>query len=180
MKFRILILVILVFLQFDQVALAEAPSLVYATIDYERLIKNSQAFIGIERAVDDKRQIFLQNAQKQEKSLTKKRKTLEEGCAKKEKSGCENALRVNTEEFHQLNNQYNLQRNQLNEAFSKATAKIEAELTKIIDDKIKEKGYNIVFHKPMLLYSNPANEITEEVLKTLNKKLPSVKIKINN
>lgn len=49
------------------------------------------------------------------------------------------------------------------------------QLTKIVEELAKEKGYEIVVAKHLLLFSNENIDISEEVLQRLNKKMASNK-----
>ena len=48
-------------------------------------------------------------------------------------------------------------------------------LTKVVADLAKEKGYKIVLAKHLLLFSNDSIDISDEVLKRINKKMKSKK-----
>lgn len=158
------------------VARAEPPAFVYATLDYEHVIQQSKAFADVEKKIEEKRKSFFSEAQKKEKALTKHREELEKKCLTAPKEECESGMRANTEEFHLLNNTYRSQRSALNESFAKATAKIEESLAAIIQENVQRNKYTVVFHKRMLIYSEVSNDITEEVLRSLNKKLPIVDV----
>ena len=155
---------------------AKASTLKYATIDYEYVIQQSKSFAHAEKAIEHKRKAFFDEARRNEAALTKQRTALEKECTTLSKEVCETKMRANTESFHNLNNTYRAHRTNLNESFLQATAKIEEALQTVIEDIVHHSHYTIVFHKRMLVYSEASDDITSEVLKKLDAKLPTVSV----
>ena len=51
-------------------------------------------------------------------------------------------------------------------------------LREIVNEFAKEKGFTIVFRKAQFLFVSPQFEVTQEIIKRLDAKLPTVKVEL--
>ncbi len=78
----------------------------------------------------------------------------------------------------EVQGQVQARRRQLDSAFSAATSIFQKTLVKLVEGVAKEKSYHMVFSKGRIVYVTPQFDITALVMKRLNKKLPTVKVKV--
>lgn len=144
----------------------------YAVIDYEALIQQSNAFHDIEKKIEIKRKEFFTAAQQKEKALTKLTEELKRKCTAISEAECESLTKTNNLELNQLNEKYKIQRAALNDAFADTIKNIDSTLNLVVKDLVKENGYNMIFHKRMLVYNEEHVDVTLQALKILNHRLP--------
>lgn len=155
---------------------AEGDAFSYAVLDYEYVIQNSKVFESLESKIESKRSHLFSEAQKSEKFLTKQREELELQCKSIERKECESKLRKNLSEFDELNQKYRDKRSSLNDLFLKSTQQIQDHLSRIIQEKIKKRGYAIVFDRRALIHSDETKDITKDILSSLNKEMSSINV----
>ena len=68
---------------------------------------------------------------------------------------------------------------QLNKAFSEALTQIQEKVTEIVAEIAKEKNFQLAIPKAQALYAADGLEITDDVLKRLDQKLPELRVNFN-
>ncbi len=111
-----------------------------------------------------KRQVILK--EKQLKSKEKKFKKEAKSLSKTEKA---KKLRTLRQEAKELKNMKNDIEDQLRTKRQRIRIKIMTQIRNIINDYAKKYGYTIILPKGMLLYSQDTVDITDNIIKELNK-----------
>lgn len=154
-----------------------APANSFAVVDVQKVMQESTA------AKDITDQIKVQN-DKYKDEVAKKDSELRAADQKlnEQKSILsQQAFNEKREEFKgKLNKaQHDVQekRAQLDASFNESIGQVQKAISEIIADIAKEKGFQIALPKIQVLYSADSLDITDEVIKRLNAKLSTVKVK---
>ena len=148
-----------------------------AVVDFRGVLAKSEAARNIRSAVDEKRQelrkYFLEfenNLRDEQKDLSKKRSIVTaeafEQRARKLKEKAQSAQRL-----AQTSNQ------KLKKSFDQAMDKVQKELLRIVAEVAEETGVGVVLFRSAIVIAVKKLDISKEVLKRLNKKLPDVKVR---
>ncbi len=155
----------------------EAKSVRIAVIDSTRIKNQSIPFLRVRQLLEEQhaaahKEILDQETQirQQYENFKKSKDSPEEKQKKKlelDKKGSELGQTVHKKQ------------EELTKQFSLLAEKLEAELHHVIQEIVKEYGFNLVLNTTIqetqaILYTDPAFDITNEVIKRLDMKLPNV------
>lgn len=147
-----------------------------ATVNFQKVMKDSLAAQSIREQVEKKRGSFKDEINKQEEKLRAEQQEL----VKQRNVLAPDAFEKKKKEFE--GKVANLQKTakskamQLEGVTGKASEELQKTLHGIVEDMAKERGFEVVVPTSQLLYASPSLDITEEVLKRLNDKLPKVSV----
>lgn len=165
-------------------ALFVLPSLSYAeskivVVDVQQLLKISDAAKSIRQQFEDKRGVlekefsgFEDNLRSKQKELIENRKTLPQEEFDKKRQ-------VFEKELAQTSGVVSKKKRNLEVAVAKATAKLRAEIVKIVADISETKGYSLVLTRDEIVLVEKSMDITQEVMKTLNSKIKAIALDVN-
>ena len=148
-----------------------------AVVDFRGVLSKSEAARNIRSVVDEKRQelrkYFLEvenSLRDEQKDLSKKRSIVTaeafEQRARKLKEKAQSAQKL-----AQTSNQ------KLKKSFDQAMDKVQKELLRIVAEVAEESGVGVVLFRSAIVIAVKKLDISKEVLKRLNKKLPDVKVR---
>ena len=148
-----------------------------AVVDFRGVLSKSEAARNIRSVVDEKRQelrkYFLEvenNLRDEQKDLSKKRSIVTaeafEKRARKLKEKAQSAQKL-----AQTSNQ------KLKKSFDQAMDKVQKELLRTVAEVAEESGVGVVLFRSAIVIAVKKLDISKEVLKRLNKKLPDVKVR---
>ena len=148
-----------------------------AVVDFRGVLSKSEAARNIRSVVDEKRQelrkYFLEvenSLRDEQKDLSKKRSIVTaeafEQRARKLKEKAQSAQKL-----AQTSNQ------KLKKSFDQAMDKVQKELLRIVAEVAEETGVGVVLFRSAIVIAVKKLDISKEVLKRLNKKLPDVKVR---
>ena len=148
-----------------------------AVVDFRGVLSKSEAARNIRSVVDEKRQelrkYFLEvenSLRDEQKDLSKKRSIVTaeafEQRARKLKEKAQSAQKL-----AQTSNQ------KLKKSFDQAMDKVQKELLRIVAEVAEESGVGVVYFRSAIVIAVKKLDISKEVLKRLNKKLPDVKVR---
>jgi len=153
---------------------AKLPAPTIAIVDVQRILQESLAAKSVQKQLEAQRSKF-QNAiegeenglRQAEQDLAKERATLPaEAYADREQK-----LRQN---FSTVENHVQTRRKVLDQAFTDSMNAVRGALLEVVDKVAHEHGANIVIVKQQALWTDQPLDITDEVLKRLDQKLPKV------
>lgn len=147
-----------------------------SVVDIQRIMRDSAAAKSIQGQIEKMRASYQQEITKQENELRNAEQELNR-----------QRTLVSPEAFNERRRQFeqkvgNLQRDvqnrkrALDNSFSSAMRTVENSLREIIEQLVTERRLNLVLIKSQTIFSAPELEMTDEVMKRLNAKLPSVKV----
>ena len=148
-----------------------------AVVDFRGVLSKSEAARNIRLVVDEKRQelrkYFLEvenSLRDEQKDLSKKRSIVTaeafEKRARKLKEKAQSAQKL-----AQTSNQ------KLKKSFDQAMDKVQKELLRTVAEVAEESGVCVVLFRSAIVIAVKKLDISKEVLKRLNKKLPDVKVR---
>ena len=148
-----------------------------AVVDFRGVLSKSEAARNIRSVVDEKRQelrkYFLEvenSLRDEQKDLSKKRSIVTaeafEKRAQKLKEKAQSAQKL-----AQTSNQ------KLKKSFDQAMDKVQKELLRTVAEVAEESGVGVVLFRSAIVIAVKKLDISKEVLKRLNKKLPDVKVR---
>ena len=148
-----------------------------AVVDFRGVLSKSEAARNIRSVVDEKRQelrkYFLEvenSLRDEQKDLSKKRSIVTaeafEKRARKLKEKAQSAQKL-----AQTSNQ------KLKKSFDQAMDKVQKELLRTVAEVAEESGVGVVLFRSAIVIAVKKLDISKEVLKRLNKKLPDVEVR---
>ena len=158
-------------------ASSELEPVSLAVVDFRGVLAKSEAARNIRSAVDEKRQklrkYFLEvenSLRDEQKNLSKKRSIVTaeafEKRARKLKEKAQSAQKL-----AQTSNQ------KLKKSFDEAMDKVQKELLRTVAEVAEESGVGVVLFRSAIVLAVKKLDISKEVLKRLDKKLPDVKVR---
>lgn len=151
-----------------------------AIIDVQKIMTKSMAARSAQEQMDKKKKEYEDEIKAQEEKLQKTEKEL----SSQQSVLAKDVFQKKAQEFKQkvveVQRKVNSRDQQLKTASNKAGATIQSNVVDIIKDMAKEKGFTIVLPASQTLYSDASMDISDEVLKRLDKKLPNLKLEFND
>ena len=159
-------------------AAGKLPQPVVAIIDVQRILAESLAAKNVQQQLEAQRAKFQNEIAGEEKELRQ---------AEQELAGSRQSLTPDVfadreqqlrQRFLAVERQVQSRRKALDQAFSDSMNKVRKSLLDIVAEIAGQKGANLVVVKQQALWSDKQLDITDEVLTSLNKALPTVPIKV--
>ncbi len=162
----------------DALAEKNRPALSIAVIDYQAILRESKAIKSVrEQAEVQRKKLQAEITDKEKKvradsqALEKQRTVLSPAAFARKQSDLQAKV-------VEIQSEVQARRQQLRQAFAQADQKFGDTVVELVQIIAKEKGYNLVFNKNQILFAAPKFDITTLVLKQLNKRLPTLKVKV--
>lgn len=150
----------------------------YAVIGVVNLLQ-IQTEANVYKDIRKKRDKYLEKYKEEIAKKEQEFRKIDQSIAKEDKDGDTEELKKKKEDFVKqlMNFQSSVQKKRENvgEAFINVTTKVQMEiLAPIIEEVAQEKGINIVLNNAQIIFFAPFMDMTDEVLKRLNKKMSTV------
>ena len=149
-----------------------------AVINVQKVFRDAAATSAIRSQIDKQVATYKKEITRQENELRAKQqelsrqKTLLDPESYQERRG-EVDRRLGRLERYSQNRKRVVER-----GFSTARTTVLKTLREIVNEFAKEKGFTIVFRKAQFLFVSPQFEVTQEIIKRLDAKLPTVKVEL--
>ena len=156
------------------------PTPVIAVVDIQAVMQTAEAPKGIRAQMQKAQAGFQQGLQGKNDELKK----LDQDLQAQRSVLAPEAFQQRQREFEQkvadAQREVQERRGKLDSVFNNAFQEVEAAVVQIVNQMAKESGTTLVLNKgtAIVLYSQPDLDITQEVIKRLNAKLPSVAVAI--
>jgi Skp family chaperone for outer membrane proteins len=150
------------------------PSSVVAIVDVQRVLQESSAASRVKKQVEDQSSYFQKQIAKEESFLRdeeKKLAALRENAEADQYSAAEQKLR---ERFLFVERQVQARRKDLDLAYNAAMKKVREYLVDIVEKESKARGVNLVVVKQQVIWHDSTIDMTDVVLRDLNKQLPDI------
>ncbi|MBL8660320.1 MAG: OmpH family outer membrane protein [Rhodospirillales bacterium] len=154
----------------------EMPTVRLGILDVGRALQNASAVKGIRSQLSTYMDSYRADTQKEEQSLrsgqeelVRKRAVLSADAFAAERQKLEQRLAAAQAKVQD-------RRQSLERVHAEAMQKVQDVLANIVNTLASERGLTLILRKDQTVYSAASYEITDEVLKRLDKQLPSVKI----
>lgn len=177
MKRLIAIVCLAALAAFSSAQAADAAGKV-AVIDLQKIMKESKATVSIHDQVEKKRDQFQKDITKDEERLKKRDKELGEKHNVLSPEAFDKERKDFAKDVEGVQRGVQKKRIQLDRAYAKAMSEVQAQISEIVKGIAKENGISITFPASETLFYAENLDITDQVLKQLDQKLPKVTVKI--
>ena len=161
-------------------AVAESKGLApkIAVIDYQIILRKSSAIKSVREQAEMHRKKLQSEITDKEKKLRADGQALAQQRAVLSPEAFAKRQAELQSKMVEVQSQVQARKRQLEQAFAQADRKFEETVVALVDLIANENGYTLVFNKNPLMYAAPKFDITAMVLKRLDKKLPTLKVKV--
>lgn len=151
-----------------------------AVLNVQEIMRDSLAAKSVKEQFDRKQKSFSDELSSKEETLQKEQQEL----AKQRSVLAQEAFEKKVREFQtkaaDVQKEVQKKKNQLDKGLGQAFTEIQKAVSGILADMAKEKGFVVVVPTQQILYNEPSLDITAEVLKRLDSKLPKVSLKFSD
>jgi Skp family chaperone for outer membrane proteins len=164
-------------LLFTAAATAQAlPESRIAIVDYQLIQKNSTAMVEIQKQIEQRRLIYQQEISKQEQEL----RASDQELANQRSVLAADAFALKRREFEakvaQVQRQVQDRKRELDRAFEYGMNQVQLVVKEIIADLAQQRNFNLVLSRQQIIFSENNLNISEDIVKLLNERLPLVQI----
>jgi len=156
--------------------LVKMPAPIIAIVDVQRILQESSASKSVQKQLEAQRQKFQTEIGKEENSLRQAEQELanqRSQLAAPAYSEKEQQLR---QRFSTVENHVSARRKLLDQSYTEAMAAVKNALLDVVSSVAHEQGVNLVIVKQQALWTDQPLDITDEVLKRLDQKMPNIVI----
>ena len=174
---RLPLLTFIALAAFAAPSFAEDAKTDIAVVNIQQVMKDSTAAKSVREQLEAKQKAFQSEITKKEESLQNEDKEL----AKQQKVLSKEAFAEKAKAFRakatEVQKEVQSKKALLDAAFERSLGDIQKSVNEVIAELAKEKGFKLAVPTSQILYSDSDMDISAEVLKRLNKKLPKVDVK---
>lgn len=163
-------------LAFAPVAQA-AEGTTIAVVNIQQIMRDSTAAKSARDQLEGKRKAFQTEISKKEEQMQKEYQELGKQRSVLSKSAFEEKARAFDKKNTEVQKEVQSKKATLDNAFEHTLNDIQKVVTDIIADLAKEKNFDAAIPSSQILYYDPKLDISAEVLKRLNDKLPKLDVK---
>ena len=147
-----------------------------AILNIDKLLHESKAAKGIQTDLEEHRLKFQDEMKKHEENFI----AFEKALVEQQKNLRPEEFAIKRKEFDaqvaEVHQKATERREQIENAFSQAMEKIQETILLLVRDMAVKNKYKLVVPRNFIIYQEEGLEITEEILKELDQKLPSVQL----
>jgi outer membrane protein len=147
-----------------------------AVVDIQRIMRESNATKSITSQIETQRSAYQQQITKQENDLRNAEQELNKQRTIISPEAFAERRRAFEQRVGNLQRDVQNRKRELDKSFSVASGIVERELNAIVGALVEERKLTLVLPRSQTIYYNPQMEVTDEVMKRLNAKLPSVTV----
>lgn len=159
---------------------AKVPAPQIAVLDVQLIMRDSTAAAGVRSQMEKFQQQFQTEIGAQENAL----RQADQDLAQKKAVLSQEAFQQQAQEFQKkvtaLGELVQKRKKQLDDAYGGSMKQIQDALMDVVQAQMRESGVNVVLPRSMVVDVSKDMDITQETLKRLNQKLPSVKVAVAN
>jgi Skp family chaperone for outer membrane proteins len=148
-------------------------------VDVQRILDESEAAKGVQKQLDSQRVRFQSETEKEENQLRQAEQDLSQSREHLGADAYTEREQLLRQRFIAEERHVDARRKALDQSFTEAMDMVRDNLMNVVQKIAHEKGANIVLVKQQILWSESTLDVTDEVLKRLNKELPQIKVKIS-
>jgi len=158
---------------------AQLP-LVLGIVDFTAVMVESKAGKSLKAQADKLAAAFEADYKKQGKAFNDAQRKFEEQRSTLTKEDLQKKVADLNAQGKKIKDGFDERKHTLDEAFNKARDQIKDALLQIVADIAKKRGMTLVLNKSDTVLSAEGFDFTDEAMKRLNDKLPSVKMQVAN
>ncbi|MFL1780927.1 OmpH family outer membrane protein [Candidatus Hepatincolaceae symbiont of Richtersius coronifer] len=149
----------------------------YAVVNYSEVLQSSKAFVSFQGQIEKIKKDLETQFGKENDAL----KLAETNLAKERSDLSTNEFEKKRTEFEKKVEAFRVNVQTKQQSFDRIGAEviknIEDEIKKLIASEVKSKKYEVVYQAEGLAYYLPAKDISKEIIRQLDKSLPTVTVK---
>jgi Skp family chaperone for outer membrane proteins len=154
----------------------QVPAPVIVTVDVQQILRDSLVAKDVQAQMDQRTDRYTKEVTNQENELQKTQEDLEKERTTLAPDAFNARMRDFQRRYDALDNRVQLTRQALQQSYNDAMTKVENTALQIIADIAGERKANLVVAKAAVLFEAPELDITQEVIKRLDVKLPQVQL----
>lgn len=144
-----------------------------AVLDMDYIMEHAKASVSLRNKVEEQRIKTQELIKKLEDELRLKEKKLIEDQTSLKPEVMEDRKIALEKEFEHVQEMVSEKKVQLSKNFDDGMMRIQNAIRKIVETISTDQGYSLILPKSLTIYSLPSMDITQQVITTLNEKLPS-------
>lgn len=148
-----------------------------AVVNTQSVMKDSTAFKSINDQLEAKQKAYQADISKQQDALQKNKQELDKQQAALAKEAFAEKVKDFEGKVDSMQKEARTKKMTLDSAYQQSISQIEKTVSDIVADMAKEKGFNVALPLGPLLFADPSLDITADVTKRLNEKLPNYTVK---
>ncbi len=156
-------------------ALAQEGTVI-AILDMERILRDSKAATTLRQEIDKQRQVHQTKLQEQEKAL----RTADQELARQRSVLSAEAFAAKRQELQEqamgLQQEFVSRQTEMEELFGKGIGQVRNALAEVAKEIAEERGISLILLKATIVLADRDLDITEEALRRLDERLPSVNL----
>lgn len=156
---------------------AQADDIKVAVVNVQKILAESSAAKDLQTQLEKQRDQYQAQIKTQEEKLKKEEAELVKQKGVLTKEAFEQKQKDFVNQINTVRKDVQDKRVKLDTAYKQALSTINQTMQGIINDLAEEKDFNLAFPASGLIYAPKEFDITDEVLKRLNSKLPKVALK---
>jgi outer membrane protein len=151
---------------------------VIITVDVQQILRDSLVAKDVQSQMDQRTDRYTKEVSDQETQLQKTQEELEKERTTLAPDAFNAKMRDFQRRYDTLDNRVQATRQALQQSYNDAMTKVENTALQIIADIAAERKANLVVAKAAVLFEAPELDITQEVIKRLDVKLPQVQLAV--
>lgn len=156
---------------------ADAATLI-AVVDVQGTLRNSDAAREIQSRINERRQAYQRQVTEEEKALRTSEQDLQQQRATLAPEDYQQRLRAFRNRVTGVQKSVQERRRALDQAFTMAMNQVRDELVAVIAEIANERGAQVVLFKEHIVIAEKSLDISDEALRRLNERLPSVPVEL--
>lgn len=157
---------------------AQAAELPIAVVDVQGVLRNSDPAKEIQSRINERRQAYQRQVTEEEKALRSSEQDLQQERSTLEPEVYQQRLRSFRNRVADVQKSVQERRRALDQAFTTAMNQVRDELVSVIAEIADERGAKVVLFKDHIVIAEKSLDISDEALRRLNERLPSVPVEL--
>ncbi|MBY0406090.1 MAG: OmpH family outer membrane protein, partial [Rickettsiales bacterium] len=150
-----------------------------AIVNIQQVMRDSTAAQSVREQLESKQKTFQSEISKKEESLQKEDQELGKKRSVLSKQAFEEKARAFRTKATEVQKEVQAKKATLDAAFERALSDIQKVVTEVIADLAKEKNFQVAIPTSQILYGDTKLDVSAEVLKRLNEKMPKLDVKFD-
>lgn len=157
---------------------AQGVELPIAVVDVQGVLRNSDPAKEIQSRINERRQAYQRQVTEEEKALRSSEQDLQQERSTLEPEVYQQRLRSFRNRVADVQKSVQERRRALDQAFTMAMNQVRDELVSVIAEIADERGAKVVLFKDHIVIAEKSLDISDEALRRLNERLPSVPVEL--
>lgn len=157
---------------------AQGGELPIAVVDVQGVLRNSDPAKEIQSRINERRQAYQRQVTEEEKALRSSEQDLQQERSTLEPEVYQQRLRSFRNRVADVQKSVQERRRALDQAFTTAMNQVRDELVSVIAEIADERGAKVVLFKDHIVIAEKSLDISDEALRRLNERLPSVPVEL--